>query len=227
MLSQAQELHPRVRDENDISIVGETHSSPVNLGNKNTRFGIIHVPKIRQGPQPHKYKSAPGLVQKAAAVNFAGEPKPMAINAQGSLTSIPNGSTQPTLNLPHATNLTDLFSGVVRHPPPCTAQKTIRPRASRFASAAKNQTAAEPKADEIPVPIDERHLLESIDMLQNRVTELETEKKELTTRRRSDSAVSIPDDASNDGKGQTAAHHRVATEKLRKSSKGRFPRNAC
>ncbi|KAL8764315.1 MAG: hypothetical protein Q9184_000020 [Pyrenodesmia sp. 2 TL-2023] len=139
----------------------------------------------------------------------------MAINAHGSLTSLPNGSAQPTLNIPYVTNLTDLFSGVVPHPPPCTARPTIRPRASRFASAARSETATEPKSDEIPVPIDERQILGSIDLLQNRVAELETQNKALTSRRRSDSAVSVADDASNDSKGQSAAHHRVATENIR------------
>lgn len=218
MASGTQPLQPRVRDENDVTIASETHSSPTRLGNRNTRFGAINRPRTRQGPQPHMYKPAPGLVHNATVSAAAVEPKPMAINAQGSLTSLPNGSAQPTLNLPHGTNLTDLFSGVVRHPPPCTAQPTIRPRTSRFASAARSETATEPKSNEIPVPADERHLLGSIDLLQNRVAELETQNKALTSRRRSDSAVSVADDASNDSKGQTAAHHRVATENIRKSS---------
>ncbi|KAL8905945.1 MAG: hypothetical protein Q9207_002326 [Kuettlingeria erythrocarpa] len=213
--SRVQPLQPKVRDENDVTIASDNHSSPTRLGNRNTRFGTISRPKTRQGPQPHLYKPAPGLVQNAAASTSALGPKTMAIDAQGSLTSLPIGSAQPTLNLPHGTNLTDLFSGVVRHPPPCTAQVTIRPRTSRFASAARIETAITPKSDEVPVPVDERHLLESIDVLQNRVAGLEIEKKALTSRQRCDSAVSIPDDASNDSKGQTAADHRVATENIR------------
>ncbi|KAL9605160.1 MAG: hypothetical protein Q9219_000094 [cf. Caloplaca sp. 3 TL-2023] len=238
MPSWAQTRQPRVRDENDVSIATETHSSPAKLGSKSTRFGGINNPRTRKGPQPHMYKPAPGLVQSVASSSSASEAKPMAINAQGSLTSMPNGSTQPTLNLPHGTNLTELFSGVVRQPPPLTTQQ-VRPRASRFASTGKTQTAVEPKAEEIPVPVDERHLLQSIAILQGRVEELEKikadleatntvldqkncglelEKQKSTTRRRSDSAVSIPDDASNDSKGPSAAHHRLLTEKNRLES---------
>ncbi|KAL8721266.1 MAG: hypothetical protein Q9225_002008 [Loekoesia sp. 1 TL-2023] len=238
MPSWAQSRQPRVRVENDVSIATETHSSPAKLTNKNTRFGCINNPKTRKGPQPHMYKPAPGLVQNVAALSSTGEAKPMAINAQGSLTSMPRGSNQPTLNLPQGTNLTDLFSGIVRQPPPMNTQQ-IRPRASRFASAAKTQTAVEPKAEELPVPVDERHLLQSIDVLQDRVAELEKikaqlettitnldqknfeleiEKRELTARRRSDSAVSIQDDASNDSKVPSAAHHRLAAEKGRLES---------
>ncbi|KAL9006640.1 MAG: hypothetical protein Q9188_000600 [Gyalolechia gomerana] len=235
MPSWAESRQPRARDENDISIVTETHSSPAKLGSKNTRFGGINNPKTRQRPQPHMYKPAGGLVQNVAALSSAGQAKLVAINAQGSLTSIPN-STQPTLNIPQGTNLTDLFSGVVRQPPPMNTQQ-MRPRASRFASAAKTQTAVEPKPEEIPVPVDERNLLQSIEILQDRVAELEKikaqledtntnldqknfeleiEKRELTARRRSDSAVSaasVPDNASVDSKGHSAAHRRLAAEK--------------
>ena len=237
MPSWAQSRQPRVRDENDVSIATETHSSPAKLGNKNTRFSGINVPKTRNGLQPHMYKPAPGLVQNVAALSSASEAKAMAINAQGSLTSMPNGSTQPTLNLPQGSNLTELFSGVVRQPPPMNTQQ-IRPRASRFASAAKTQTAVEPKAEEIPVPVDERQLLKSIDVLQDRVAELEKiksqledtntnldqknfelqiEKRELIARRRrSDSAVSVPDDASTESKEPSAAQRKLAIEKNRK-----------
>lgn len=90
------------------------------------------------------------------------------------------------------------------------------------------------------MPADERHLLESIDVLQDRVAELEKikaqlettntnldqknfelqiEKREFAARRRSDSGVSISDNASHDSKGQTAVHHRMATENKRRSFK--------
>lgn len=240
MPSRVKPFQSRVRDENDVSIATETHSSPAKSSSKNSRFGNSHRQKTRLGPQPHVYRPATGLVQNAAALTVAGEPKSMAINPQGSLTSLPNASTQPTLNLPQTTHLTDLFSGVVRHPPPHVAQQTTRPRASRFASATKTHTAVEPKADALHVPADERHLLESIDVLQDRVAELEKikaqlettntnldqknfelqiEKREFAARRRSDSGVSISDNASHDSKGQTAVHHRMATENKRRSFK--------
>ncbi|KAL9025198.1 MAG: hypothetical protein Q9196_005938 [Gyalolechia fulgens] len=238
MPSWAEPRQPRVRDENDVSIATNARSSPAKLGSKNTRFGGIKNPKTRQGPQPHMYKPAGGLVQNVAVPSSAGQAKRMAINPQGSLTSMPNGSTQPTLNIPHGTNLTDLFSGVVRQLPPMNTQQ-MRPRASRFVSAAKTQTAVEPKPEEIPVPTDERNLLQSIAILQDRIAELEKinsqledtntgldqknfeleiEKRELTARRRSDSAVStasIPDNASVDSKGHSAAHRQLFADKNR------------
>ncbi|KAL9015448.1 MAG: hypothetical protein Q9185_007150 [Variospora sp. 1 TL-2023] len=239
MPSWVKPLQPRVRDENDVSIATETHSSPAKSSSKSSRFGNIHRQKARPGLQPHIYKPDTGLVQNAAGFTSAGEPKSMAINTQGSLVSIPNASTQPTLNLPQSTQLTDLFSGVVRHPPPHIPQPTTRPRASRFASAAKTQAAVEPKADALLVPTDERHLLESIDVLQGRVAELEkikvqlettstnldqknfelqVEKRDLVARRRSDSGVSISDNASHDSKEQTAVNRRMATENKRLES---------
>ncbi|KAL8703776.1 MAG: hypothetical protein Q9201_003041 [Fulgogasparrea decipioides] len=205
-------LQPRVRDENDVSIISEPRPSLANIGKKNTRFSSLYRPKTRQGVQPHMYKQAPGLVQNAGAMGSAGEPKPMAINAHGSLTSLPNGSSQPTLNLPQGSNLTDLFSGIIRQPPPVNTQQA-RPRPSRFASASKTQAAAEPKAEEIPVPVDERQLLHSIDVLQNRVKELELEKKQLEGRPRGDSAV-----ASSDEEGSNASHRKLADEKKRLES---------
>ncbi|KAL8979889.1 MAG: hypothetical protein Q9177_006023, partial [Variospora cf. flavescens] len=96
-----------------------------------------------------------------------------------------------------------------------------------------------PKADALLVPTDERHLLESIDVLQGRVAELEkikaqlettntnldqknfelqVEKRDLVARRRSDSGVSISDNASHDSKEQTAVHRRMATENKRLES---------
>ncbi|KAL8729468.1 MAG: hypothetical protein Q9166_004716 [cf. Caloplaca sp. 2 TL-2023] len=207
-LPPLRETHP--------SIVNENRPSLVNFNNKNTRFGRIHNPKIRQGPQPHMFMPAPGLVQNTTTANVS---KPLAINAHGSLTSMPNGSTHQSLNLPQGPNLTDVFSGVVRQPPPANVQP-VRPRASRFTSASKLQEVAEPKAEGIPVPANERHLLRSIDILQNRVAELEkiqaqlettngsleqktfdpeVEKRELEGRQRRDSAVGSADGANEHG----------------------------
>ncbi|KAL8659716.1 MAG: hypothetical protein Q9226_000272 [Calogaya cf. arnoldii] len=171
-LDVKRQYQARVRDENDVSILSETHPSLAKRHNKNTRFGQVYLPKIRKGPQPHMYISDPGLMQNAAAEPTAANvSKPLAINAHGSLTSIPNGSTQQTLNLPQGSNLTDIFSGIVRQAPPVSSQ-SVKPRASRFTSS-KPQEAAETKAEGIAVPADERHLLRSIDTLQARVDELE------------------------------------------------------
>ncbi|KAL8869195.1 MAG: hypothetical protein Q9174_004450 [Haloplaca sp. 1 TL-2023] len=184
-------LQPRVRDENDLSIVSPSHdpNPPVaNIGKKNTRFSSITRPKTRLGFQPHMYQDAPGLVHaSSSSAGSASEPKAMAINAQGSLTSMPHGSTQPTMQFPHSTNLTDLFSGHGRLPAPVISQQTM-PRTTRFASASRGRAPAEPKANEGPAPLDERQLVNSVHVLQTRVDELELEKKETATRRRSDSA---------------------------------------
>ncbi|KAL8634157.1 hypothetical protein Q9189_000076 [Teloschistes chrysophthalmus] len=200
-------LQPRVRDENDVSIISQPSVPVANIGKKNTRFGSVYNPKIRKGVQPHMYIVSRGLVHPSAAMSAAEEPKPMAINAQGSLTSMHNGSSQPTLNLPQGSNLTDLFSGMIRQPPPVVPQPT-KPRSSRFASVSKTQTAAEPKAEQIPVPHNERQLLHSIEVLQNRVKELETEKKALHGRKRSDSGVAASDE---DNLG--ASHRKLTDEK--------------
>ena len=183
-------LQPRVRDENDQSIVSPSHDPDpplANIGKKNTRFSSLNRPKTRSGFQPHMYQAAPGLVHASSAAGSASEPKAMAINAQGSLTSMPHGSTQPTMQLPHGTNLTDMFSGHARPPAPVISQQTM-PRTTRFASASKGRAPAEPKTNEVPVPLDERQLLHSVHTLQTRVNELELEKEETATRRRSDSA---------------------------------------
>ncbi|KAL8709072.1 MAG: hypothetical protein Q9220_006093 [cf. Caloplaca sp. 1 TL-2023] len=212
--SWAQPRQPKIQNENEDPKASEVRpSAAAGIANKNTRFGGINVPKTRKGLQPHMYKPAPGLVQNAAAAATVTTSKPMAINAQGSLTSLPISSTQQTLNLPHGTNLTDIFSGVVRHPPPVVSQQA-RPRASRFASASKVQAATEPVPEQIPVPYDERDLLRSIEVLQAKVVELElvrnqleatntqldqknfdlaVENREFTARRRSDSAVGLTD----------------------------------
>ena len=231
---------PRVRDENDISIVSETRPSLVKLNRKNTRFGQIQNPKIRQSPQPHLYKTIPGLVQSEAAAASANVSKPLAINAYGSMTSMANGSTQQSLNLPQGSNLTDIFSGVITQPPPVNAQAP-RSRASRFASS-KPQEAVEPKAEEIPVPANERHLLRSIDTLQKRVAELEkiqvqmettnsnleqrtfdlqVEKKALEGRQRRDSTVGSTESGNENGDGAGALREQLASKNKRELF--RFP----
>ena len=228
----------RVRDENDVSIVSETQPSLAMRHHKNTRFGHIHNPKGRQVPRPHMYTSAPGLVQNdAAAATAANVSKPLAINTHGSLTSMPSGSTQQTLNLPQGTNLTDIFSGVVRLPPSVDAQPA-RPRASRFTSS-KPQEVPEPKAEEIAVPADERHLLRSIDTLQARVAELEklqvqweatnsnlehktldlqNEMKELEGRQRRDSAASSTESGHDDVGGTRTSYDQWASKNKRQSN---------
>ncbi|KAL8836520.1 MAG: hypothetical protein Q9176_006293 [Flavoplaca citrina] len=225
----------RVRDENDVSIVSETQPSLAMRHHKNTRFGHIHNPKGRQAPRPHMYTSAPGLVQNdAAAATAANVSKPLAINTHGSLTSMPSGSTQQTLNLPQGTNLTDIFSGVVRLPPPVDAQPA-RPRASRFTSS-KPQEVPEPKAEEIAVPADERHLLRSIDTLQATVAELEklqvqweatnsnlehktldlqNEMKELEGRQRKDSAAGSTESGHDDVGGTRTSYDQLASKNKR------------
>ncbi|KAL8948888.1 MAG: hypothetical protein Q9222_004960 [Ikaeria aurantiellina] len=212
--SWAQTRQLKAQIENEFPKSKEARASPAaGVASRNTRFGGINIPKTRKGVQPHMYKPAPGLVQNAAVTSTATDSKPMAVNAQGSLTSLPNGSTQQTMNLPHGPNLTDIFSGVVRQPPPIVPQQA-RPRASRFASASKVQAATEPVPEQVPVPYDERDLLRSIDVLQAKVAELEqvrlqleatntqldqknfdlaVENRECMARRRSDSAVGLTD----------------------------------
>ncbi|KAI4105026.1 MAG: hypothetical protein LQ339_003643 [Xanthoria mediterranea] len=234
-LDTKRHYQPRVRDENDVSILSETQPSLAGRHNRNTRFGQIYIPKVRKGPQPHMYNPAPGLVQNAAAeATSANVSKPFAINAHGSLTSIPNGSTQQTLNLPHGSNLTDIFSGVVRQPPPVDSQPA-RPRASRFTSS-KPQEAAEPKAEEVAVPANERHLLRSIDTLQARVNELEklqvqlestnsnleqktldlqAEKSELEGRHRRDSAAGSTESGNGNADDAGASYEQLASKNKR------------
>ncbi|KAL8994508.1 MAG: hypothetical protein Q9169_005537 [Polycauliona sp. 2 TL-2023] len=231
-LDVKRQYHARVRDENDVSILSPALPPLPKTHNRNTRFGPIHLPKIRQAPQPHMYTSAPGLMQNDTATTTAANvSKPMAINAHGSLTSVPNGSTQQTLNLPQGSNLTDIFSGVVRQPPPVDSQPA-RPRASRFTSS-KPLEAAEPKAEEITVPAHERHLLRSIDTLQARVAELEKlqvqweatnsdleqktlslqiQKKELEGRQRRDSTASSAGSGNENVDGAGASYGQLANE---------------
>ncbi|KAL8808324.1 MAG: hypothetical protein Q9182_000144 [Xanthomendoza sp. 2 TL-2023] len=155
------------------------HPSPFVVKVSNTRFGGINNPKTRQGPQPDTYKSAPGLLQTEAATASAKGSKPMAINDDGSLTSMPNGSTQSTLNLPQGPNLTAVFDGARRRPGgPEHRPGRDPPGDSRHNVTSKAAEAAKSTADELPVPARERHLLRTID---NLLAQNEEMSKELET----------------------------------------------
>ena len=235
--SSSHHSHARVRDENDDSLVSEGRP-PIDLAAKNTRFGGIINPKTRKGLQPHMYKPTPGLVQNTT-VTSTGATKPMAVTAHGTLSSIPSGSSQQTVHLPHGPNLTDLFSGTIRQAPQVSVAEN-RPRASRFASASKQQAPAQPKPEEIPVPVVERDLLRSIDILQDRVFELEKiragleqassdrdkknyeltlEIEQIKSGQRSDSALGMTDDSSDRGESRGSAKRQLTIEKNRELSK--------
>ncbi|KAL8806160.1 MAG: hypothetical protein Q9200_005157 [Gallowayella weberi] len=133
------------------------YPSPEVVKVSNTRFGCINNPKTRQGPQPDMYKSAPGLLQTDAAAASPDVWQKLAFNDHGSLTSMPHGSTQSTLNLPQGPNLTAVFDGARRGRDPSGD--------SRYKAASKVAEAAKSKANEMPVPARERYLLRAIDNL--------------------------------------------------------------
>ncbi|KAL8693442.1 MAG: hypothetical protein Q9224_003752 [Gallowayella concinna] len=212
-----------------MSPVSSIHPSPCNV-NWNTRFGRINNAKTRQGPQPDMYKSAPGLLQAKAVAAPASVSKPMAINDHGSLTSMPNGSTQSTLNLPQGPNLTAVFDGARRRPG-YPGSRLGRPGDPRSDFASKAAEAAKSRADGLPVPALERQLLCTIDTLlaqndemgkelettqitlEQKVHDHEVELKRLRERR--DSGVASAGTGDEKRKGSSASSQRLESENKR------------
>ena len=170
-------MRARVRDENDLSIMSDERPSQLNITTKNTRFGS------GQGTQ---VSSTVALSSNfSAAQNFnqtekpANQQKTTSHSKNATLTSSTSPATKQSFMIPDLPNISELVSGVFQDGTPVFSRDG-KPQSSRFAPASGSQVDAKskpnhPSVQEIQVPQDEHDIYVSLQLLQDRVGELEIE----------------------------------------------------
>lgn len=214
--SRLTDLHAKVSAEDETSFMEEPHPPTVTLTARNTRFGSQQFHQSTgsdPGIASARYTTGPSVVPSAT-------PQRAQRPHLGTPRSAPN-VTQQSFMLPDLPNLTELMSGVYKDGTPVFSRATKS--RSRFASAGnprqpQNTAPHHLPIDSAPVPEDEKAIFASLQLLKEKVAQLEQDKAEAERRvedyesenielkaelqardeqRRSDSALGASDD---DGK---------------------------
>ncbi|KAI9834691.1 MAG: hypothetical protein M1826_000093 [Phylliscum demangeonii] len=228
------EMHARVRDEKDESLLTDERPVTMDLTARSTRFGQAQG---RATSADSTRASAPSGKHPVTSRSAHGGQTPM---GRGKLNANVAGGTvtEPSYMLPDMPNISDLVSGVYHAE---TSVGSGRGAAgSRFApnrvNGAELDEIDHAEINGVPVPSEEKVILVSLRILQDKVAELETERaeaevtihelnaeitalkgeqKEWTRRRRSDGASK-----SDRSVGEAVEHsekesRKMAAEKLR------------
>ncbi|MCJ1245070.1 hypothetical protein MMC30_002271 [Trapelia coarctata] len=171
-------MHARVRDENDASYISDDRPPTLNLTTRSTRFGAASNAKT------HTAAGLPPMSNpKQVFTNVLPEETVQAQNNQtlqtnsGTVSSANPGTTQQSFMLPEMPNLSELVSGFFQDGTPVFSRQG-KSLASRFASGTQNQQngAMGPGYDNVAhllTPEEERAIILSLQLLQDKVAELE------------------------------------------------------
>ena len=231
-------IHARVRDEDDTSYIEEDRPPTIDLTTRSSRFTSG---KHQNGEQR---KALPGKF--SSKQNF-GQPIPRD-GATTTATQRPNAKALPTSNhgtqsivLPDMPNVSELVSGVFEDGTPVFSLNG-KPRSSRFISGSRTQRRLTSRLthsaiNEIDVPEDEQDIYLSLQILQDKVDQLErnrgeaevamgelqernrvleAEKAGQQRRQRSDSAIGLTDGGSDASDEMSGRQRKLLIEKNRK-----------
>ena len=168
------EMHAKVASEVDSSLLDE-HPPTVTIASKNTRFGN---PRSRQSSAniavPTKFTPGKGLDTDRV----------MSTPQRNSGTPRTANGTVNSFALPDLPNLTELVSGVYKDGTPVFSRHT--PARTRLTPAKKRGYGEDPKkfnlVGEIPLPAEEKAIMASLQLLQDKIAQLEQEKSEAERR---------------------------------------------
>ncbi|GAB7349420.1 hypothetical protein MBLNU459_g8535t1 [Dothideomycetes sp. NU459] len=170
------DMHAKVNAETESSYVGEERPVTSAASAKNTRFARSRQTSAPQHNIPTRFTSGQGLTSGSET------PQRPTQNANPNLTG---NQTQLSFMLPDLPNITELVSGVRKDGTP-VFPRTTKSR-SRFASGSYNPTSSNDtvtyaKIHSIAVPEEEKAIFASLQLLKEKVAQLETEKSEATKR---------------------------------------------
>lgn len=155
------QLHAKVSEDESSFI--EERPPTVTLQAKSTRWGN---PRSRQTSL-----QLDGTVENAKRVNDTGRSRPATAQT----------GTAQSFMLPDLPNLTELVSGVFQDGTPVFSKTT--PARSRFAAPyKKNRQPNHIPVDSVPIPDEEKAIFASLQLLQERVAQLEHERAEAEKR---------------------------------------------
>ncbi|KAI9665938.1 MAG: hypothetical protein M1821_003873 [Bathelium mastoideum] len=208
-------MHARVTEEYDGSYLSDERPQHTATLTKSTRFGNTRNNAASESAIPTKLQGDNGL---SDGVNREQTPKRTQQNGSTNTEVAPGTGTVQSFILPDLPNITELVSGVRADGTPIFSR--ITKARSRFASASQRTTPRGSQSgywpiDGVPLPEEEKAIFASLQLLQEKVDELEVEKDqkeqkigeyeneiiELRTQaqtqrefRRSDSALGTTDD---------------------------------
>ena len=229
-------MHARVQDENDASYIEEDRAPTVDLTARSSRFSSAkHHPRERNKPLPAKFCSKQNFVPSNP--QHRGNAASRRRTSDQCLPGTCHGTQ--SMVLPDIPNVSELVSGVFEDGTPVFSVDG-KPRSTRFASGAQNPKSQSSKVDhvnvnEVEVPRDEQDIYLSLQLLQDKVDDLEriraeselamselqhrnrtleAEKAEHKRYQRSDSAIGLTD-GSDAGDEMGGGHRKLLIEKNR------------
>ncbi|KAH0271407.1 hypothetical protein KCU91_g7398, partial [Aureobasidium melanogenum] len=161
------DMHHKVRHESDSSFVGEDRPLTQTVQPRNTRFTSATLPTSYSHDQGLKSTSTPQRPLQNPTATWTGT------------------QTQASFMLPDLPNITELVSGVRKDGTPVFSRS--QKSRSRFTSASYNNptitnTVAHANINSIAVPDEEKAIFASLQLLKDKVANLEAEKSEAQKR---------------------------------------------
>ena len=223
-------MHARVTEENDDSLTGQERPPTIDLTSRSTRFGRAN--NRAGGAGPNATKAGSGDI-----IALGREQLKKAISEAVTSNSFNANATQQSYMLPDLPNLSELVSGVYPNGTP------VFPRAGSHASRFSVNRPNNHQVDEvdhaavesIPMPSEEKAILVSLRILQDKIVELEgeradtektmqelqneiaalkAERQEMQQQRRSDSALGMGDSGSDGAEYMGKGRSKFAVEKI-------------
>lgn len=217
------DMHAKATEGYDGSYISDERPTTVTLTARNTRFG-----STRNGQKPSTGKSvtAPvdAFLKELNGNKSSSTSQQPHVNGAHTTNTFTDNATHQSFMLPDLPNLSELVSGVYQDGTPVFSRHG-KARTTRFASQS-NPHSRTPRGqghipiDAIPIPEDEKAIFVSLKLLQDKVAELEygktdaekrleemqeenatlkSERRELRRHRRSDSALGVSEETSDEG----------------------------
>ena len=165
-------MQPRLRDENDKSMVGEERPPTIDLTARNTRFANTTGQQLTATAQQHAHKE--GLPTRfSSAQTLLGSVAPKnKTNTQGAPPSAQ--ATQQSFGQSTIPNLTELLSGIFQDGTPVWSRDG-KPRVSRLVAMhhSMHTNGGNIPVDDVDLAIDEQAIFLNIKLLQDKVAILE------------------------------------------------------
>ncbi|KAI4791993.1 hypothetical protein E4T44_12866, partial [Aureobasidium sp. EXF-8845] len=161
------DMHHKVRHESDSSFVGEDRPATTSVHPRNTRFTSANLPTSYSHDQGLQSASTPQRPLQNPTATWTGT------------------QTQASFMLPDLPNITELVSGVRKDGTPVFSRP--QKSRSRFTSASYNNptitnTIAHANIKSIAVPEEEKAIFASLQLLRDKVANLEADKSEAQKR---------------------------------------------
>lgn len=173
------DMHARVRADSDSSFIEE----PVAVNttkDKNTRFSKTRLASGLDLGIPTRFTAGAGLTSARGQT-----PRSQIAAAAADAATFTGNQTQQSFMLPDLPNITELVSGVRKDGTPVfsrTSKSRSRFTSSTYGKGGDGETTSHARLHSIPVPEEEKAIFASLQLLKEKVSQLEAEKSEAIKR---------------------------------------------